>query len=157
MSTLLYIESSPRKERSASIEVAHTFLDCYRAAHPTDIIDTLDVWSTPLPEFNGAALEAKYAGIEGATLSTEQATAWATIRALADRFIRADKFLISVPMWNPPAQGVISANTETDPETGLSISQVCYFDGDNRSAKWRFDCLWDNANMYREMACVIQS
>lgn len=100
MSTLLYIESSPRKERSASIDVAHTFLDCYRAAHPADIIDPLDVWSTPLPDFNGAVLEAKYAGIAGAVLSTEQTTAWSTIRALADRFIRADKYLISVPMWN---------------------------------------------------------
>ncbi len=64
---------------------------------------------------------------------------------------------VSVPMWNPPAQGVISANVETDEETGLSISQVCYFDGDARSAKWRFDCLWDNGNLYREMSCVIQS
>ena len=100
MSTLLYIESSPRKERSASIDVAHAFLDAYRAHHPGDTIDTLDVWATPLPEFNGAVLEAKYAGIAGEPLSAEQAAAWATIRALAERFRRADAYLISVPMWN---------------------------------------------------------
>ena len=63
---------------------------------------------------------------------------------------------VSVPMWNPEG-GVISANVITDPETGLSISQVNYFDGDNRQSKWRFDCLWDNGNLYREMAVVIQS
>jgi hypothetical protein len=63
---------------------------------------------------------------------------------------------VSVPMWNPEG-GVISANVITDPETGLSISQVNYFDGDARQSKWRFDCLWDNGNLYREMACVIQS
>jgi P22 coat protein - gene protein 5 len=63
---------------------------------------------------------------------------------------------VSVPMWNPEG-GVISANVVTDPETGLSISQVNYFDGDNRQSKWRFDCLWDNGNLYKEMACVIQS
>lgn len=64
---------------------------------------------------------------------------------------------VSVPMWNPGGGGVISANVETDPETGLSINQVNYFDGDNRQSKWRFDCLWDNGNLYREMACVVQS
>ena len=100
MSTLLYVESSPRKQRSASIDVAHAFLDTYRAAHPSDTIDILDVWSTPLPEFSGAVVEAKYAGIAGTELSAEQATSWSTIRALAARFIGADKYLISVPMWN---------------------------------------------------------
>ena len=100
MSTLLYVECSPRKERSASIDVANAFLDVYRARHPADTIDTLDVWATALPEFNGAALEAKYAGIEGLDLNAEQAAAWATIRTLADRFRRADKYLFSVPMWN---------------------------------------------------------
>ncbi len=62
---------------------------------------------------------------------------------------------VSVPMWNPPGSGVISANVVTDDETGLSINQVNYFDGDARQSKWRFDCLWDNGNLYREMAAVI--
>lgn len=100
MSHLLYIESSPRKQRSASIEVAQAFLDTYRGAHPHDTIDTLDVWSTPLPEFDGDALAAKYAFLAGETLSPGQAQAWAEIRALAGRLQRADKLLISVPMWN---------------------------------------------------------
>ena len=100
MSTLLYVESSPRKQRSASIAVARAFLEAYRAAHPTDTIDTLDVWSTPLPEFDGAVLSAKYAGIAGTELSVHEAHAWADIRALAARFTRADKYLFSVPMWN---------------------------------------------------------
>ncbi len=64
---------------------------------------------------------------------------------------------VSVPMWNPPAAGVISASVITDDETGLSINQVTYFDGDNRQAKYRFDCLWDVANLYPELACVIQA
>lgn len=100
MGTLLYVEASPRKERSASIDVAQAFLESYRQAHPGVTIDTLDIWSTPMPEFNGAALEAKYAGIAGEPLSAEQAAAWSTIRALAERFRRADHYLFSVPMWN---------------------------------------------------------
>ena len=100
MGTLLYVEASPRKERSASIDVAQAFLESYGQAHPGVTIDTLDIWSTPMPEFNGAALEAKYAGIAGEPLSAEQAAAWSTIRALAERFRRADHYLFSVPMWN---------------------------------------------------------
>ncbi len=63
---------------------------------------------------------------------------------------------VSVPMWNPPASGVISASVVSDEETGLSINQVNYFDGDNRQSKWRFDCLWDNGPLYPEMCCVVQ-
>jgi FMN-dependent NADH-azoreductase len=100
MSHLLYIESSPRKQRSASIEVAQAFLAAYRTAHPQDTIDTLDVWQTPLPEFDGDTLDAKYAGIIGSPLTPVQQQAWATVRALAGRLQRATKLLISVPMWN---------------------------------------------------------
>lgn len=63
---------------------------------------------------------------------------------------------ISVPLWNPTG-GVIAAEVLTDPDTGLTMNLVKYFDGDNREEKTRFDCLWDNFKMYPEMACVIQS
>ena len=36
MARLLYIESSPRKERSKSIAVAKAFLEKYKAEHPGD-------------------------------------------------------------------------------------------------------------------------
>lgn len=64
---------------------------------------------------------------------------------------------ISVPMWNPPQNGVIAAEVLTDPETGLNMNMLKYLDGDNREEKTRYDCLWDNCNLYREMACVIQA
>jgi hypothetical protein len=62
---------------------------------------------------------------------------------------------ISVPMWNPPANGVIAAEVITDPETGLNMNMLKYLDGDQREEKTRFDCLWDNCNMYRELATVV--
>ncbi|WP_439535474.1 FMN-dependent NADH-azoreductase [Methyloversatilis sp.] len=100
MPHLLYIESSPRKQRSASIEVARAFIDAWQTAHPDGTVDVLDVWSEPMPEFDGPVLDAKYAGIAGTPLSEEQAAAWAQIRALAARFQQADRLLISAPMWN---------------------------------------------------------
>lgn len=100
MPRLLYIESSPRKQRSASIEVARVFIEAWKGKHPGAVVDTLDVWHTPLPEFDGAVLDAKYAGIQGVALTAEQEAAWAQIRTLASRFHSADVIVFGVPMWN---------------------------------------------------------
>lgn len=100
MPHLLYIEGSPRKQRSASIEVAKAFIDAWQAQHTIATVDTLDVWNQPLPEFDGAVLEAKYAGIQGVERTPEQKDAWAQITELAQRFIKADIIIFGVPMWN---------------------------------------------------------
>jgi FMN-dependent NADH-azoreductase len=97
---LLHVESSPRKTRSASREVALAFIDAWSHRHPDATVDTLDVWATDLPSFDGAAMEAKYAGLSGQALTPEQQAAWDGIRALADRFHRAGVLVFSVPMWN---------------------------------------------------------
>ncbi|HEY4298885.1 MAG TPA: NAD(P)H-dependent oxidoreductase [Paraburkholderia sp.] len=100
MAKLLYIECSPRKQRSASIEVCNAFLDAYRTAHPSDTIEPLDIWALTLPEFDGEMLAAKYAGLSGDTLTPPQAAAWRQIEALAAPFHEADKLLFGVPLWN---------------------------------------------------------
>src|SRR5260221_10983399 len=100
MARLLYVEASPRKQRSASIEVSLAFLDAYRAAHPGDEIETMDVWALDLPAFDGDALAAKYAGLSGDALTAGQARAWEGIRRLAAAFHAADKLLFAVPLWN---------------------------------------------------------
>ena len=69
---VLYIESSPRKLRSASIEVAQAALSAWRKADPKLTVDTLDVRSTKLPEFDGPLMEARYAGLAGTPLTKEQ-------------------------------------------------------------------------------------
>ena len=100
MPTLLHIESSPRKTRSASLDVARAYLEAYRGAHPDHSIDVLDLWSIDLPEFDGDALDAKYADLSGTPLSEAQQQAWADIRRLAQRLHDADTLLLSVPLWN---------------------------------------------------------
>ncbi|BCZ80200.1 FMN-dependent NADH-azoreductase [Paraburkholderia terrae] len=100
MPTLLHIESSPRKTRSASLDVARAYLEAYRGAHPDHSIDVLDLWSINLPEFDGDALDAKYADLSGTPLSEAQQQAWADIRRLAQRLHEADTLLLSVPLWN---------------------------------------------------------
>lgn len=100
MKSVLYVEASPRKQRSASIEVARAFLDSLESASPGVRVDTMDLWSMALPEFDGAALQGKYAGLEGRARTSEEDGAWKGITALADRFKAADLLLFSVPMWN---------------------------------------------------------
>ena len=97
---LLHVEASPRGGRSASRQVAHAFLDAWTDRHPGGAVDVLNVWTTELPAFDGEALDAKYAGLEGRERSAGQARAWQEINKLADRFRRADVVLLSVPMWN---------------------------------------------------------
>jgi len=100
MAKLLYIEASPRKERSASIEVAKAFVGEYRKTNPGDTVDTLDLWTTPLPEFNGEVIDAKYAILHGHEQTPGQKAAWKAVEAVIERFKGADKYLFSLPMWN---------------------------------------------------------
>jgi len=100
MSKLLYIESSPRGTRSASNTVAQHFIEAYRKSHPNDTVETLDLWHTALPEFDGATIDAKYAVLHGQKHTPEQLQAWNAVVAIADQFKSADKYLISLPMWN---------------------------------------------------------
>jgi hypothetical protein len=62
---------------------------------------------------------------------------------------------VSVPLENPGPNGVEMATTQTDPETGMSISLVRFFDGVNRISGTRFDMLTGFGILYPEMACVI--
>jgi FMN-dependent NADH-azoreductase len=100
MTRIFYVEASPRKQRSASIEVARHFLDAYRKVHPDTQLDELDLWGEPLPEFDGDMLDAKYAVLSGADPTPAQRAAWQRIEAMAARMKEADRLLFSTPMWN---------------------------------------------------------
>ncbi|MFA5899059.1 MAG: NAD(P)H-dependent oxidoreductase [Hyphomicrobium sp.] len=99
MKRLLYIQASPRGERSASNMVARSYIDALRKNEEIEV-DTLDVWKDSLPAFDGEALDAKYAGLSGTPLTPAQQAAWKAIEALGQRFRDSDEIVISVPMWN---------------------------------------------------------
>ena len=100
MSKLLYIEASPRKSRSKSIEVAQVFLSTLQNSHSSVELDKLDLWSTELPSFDGDTVDAKYAILRGQPHTPEQAKAWKRVADVIDRFKSADWYLFSLPMWN---------------------------------------------------------
>jgi FMN-dependent NADH-azoreductase len=100
MAKLIHIQASPRGTRSASQAVAACFIESYRATHAGDAVDTLDLWQADLPEINGAMLEAAYAVKHGQPHSPQQHQVWEAIVRIADEFKSADKYLLSLPMWN---------------------------------------------------------
>jgi len=97
---ILNIESSPRSGKSASIAVADAFLAAYRKRDPKVTIDTLNVWEEDLPEFDAEAIGAKYKGAVNEGMEGAEAEIWQRIKALAQRFHKADRIVLGVPMWN---------------------------------------------------------
>lgn len=100
MSTVLYLQASPRIERSFSIAVANAFIDAYQKAHANDNIITINLFDTELPPFDGPVLQAKYAIMHGLSHTEEERGAWRAIELLIEEFTSADKYVIASPMWN---------------------------------------------------------
>ena len=97
MSTLLYIESSPREADSYSSQAAAIYLD----ALPNGVtVEHLNLFAAGLPEFNAAAAAAKYKVMRGEALNPAEESAWSEVLALVEGFKAADHYLIAAPMWN---------------------------------------------------------
>lgn len=130
MSRLLHVSSSPRNGASESLQIANTFLDAYREAHPGDEVDTWDLWDGSLPEFGPAAAAAKMTIFGGGTPEGDQAAAWRQAIATFERVDAADRLLFSVPMWNAGVPYVLKQLIDVisqpgmifgvDPRTGYS-------------------------------------
>ena len=100
MTTLLYIQASPRGAESTTNQIAAAYLAAFRARNPAVNVDMLNVWETALPAFDGNKVAAKMNVISGQQNTGAHQTAWDEIVTIAKRFIAADRYLLSVPMWN---------------------------------------------------------
>tara|TARA_B100001029_G_C15044811_1_gene446326 strand:- start:1261 stop:1887 length:627 start_codon:yes stop_codon:yes gene_type:complete len=100
MKKLLYIEGSPRKDRSHSIKIANEYLKKVAENDNNVEIKTIDLWSLDLPEFNGDMMNAKYSIIAGSDPSDNEKNEWSKVTKIFDEFADADHYLFSVPMWN---------------------------------------------------------
>ena len=99
MPKLFHLRASPRRD-SASGAGADAFVDRFNETHRGWDIDTLDLWRESLPDFQGAALEAKYARQADRPFNDPQRDAFAVIERMVVRLAIADRVLISTPMWN---------------------------------------------------------
>jgi FMN-dependent NADH-azoreductase len=100
MKKIMYIQASPMEELSYSTAVANAFVEAYKKAHSEDRIETLNLFKTQLPPFDGDVIRAKYAIMHGKPHTDEQKRAWAQVEKIIAEFKSADKYVFSVPMWN---------------------------------------------------------
>jgi FMN-dependent NADH-azoreductase len=97
---LLKIDASPRGSKSNSIALTDTFVAAYRDAVSSVTVDVMNVWDERLPEFDHAAIDAKYKGVAGSAMNEAETRVWNRIQALVARFKLADRIVLGVPMWN---------------------------------------------------------
>ncbi len=100
MAKLLYIEASSRGDRSKSTRIARAFLTSYQQAHQQDQVRTLNLFDAEIPTFDGNTIRAKYTMMHGQEHPPEEQKAWRQVEDLIADFKDADKYLLSVPMWN---------------------------------------------------------
>jgi len=100
MGRLLYIQASPRIERSYSIAVADAFVSAYRQRNPKDEVIAMNLFKKDLPAFDGFTVQAKYTILHGLKHTPEELAAWKKVEELIAEFKSADKYVLAVPMWN---------------------------------------------------------
>jgi len=100
MATVFHIQATATPEFSYSLRAARAFLESYSESHPDDTIDTLDLSQDRIPDFLGMAARGKYRILHGEPHTDEKARAWKAVVAEIERFKKADKLVMSVPMWN---------------------------------------------------------
>ena len=100
MKKLLHIIATPRGESSRTLKVSEAFLNQFKKKYPNCEIDTLNVFSETLQDLTVKSLDGKYMLLIGKELLEEHKIAWKDIIAHIERFLSADAYLISTPMWN---------------------------------------------------------
>jgi FMN-dependent NADH-azoreductase len=94
------LSASPRGDRSKSLQVARAFLDEYRRRAPDDEISELNVFTVELLEFDGPDVQARYNILHDRESSEDKRETWSRVEAVIADFKEADKYVLSLPMWN---------------------------------------------------------
>ncbi|MBR2174250.1 FMN-dependent NADH-azoreductase [Sphingopyxis sp.] len=98
---ILHISGSPKGDRSDSQKLAARFLEHYRALHPSHAVRSVDVFDGRAnPDFGAIHAVHKLAPLFGEPHTDAGKQAWVATEQLIEDFDRADKILLSCPMWN---------------------------------------------------------
>ena len=100
MKKLLHIIATPRGEESRTLKVSRAFLHAFAAGHPYWVVEELDLFKEELPPLSAKRVDGKYMLLEGQDLYGSLREAWGDIIAQIERFLSADGYVISTPMWN---------------------------------------------------------
>lgn len=97
---VLHIVATPRSASSNTLKVAEAFFTSLLEQRSDCSVETLDLFADDLPKVAGGNIEAKYTLMIGAPIDPGHVESWSQIERLIERFLAADVYVISVPMWN---------------------------------------------------------
>jgi len=100
MKKLMHIIATPRGDESRTLKVSRAFLDVFRKKYPACEVDELNVCIEKLPDLTVEKIDGKYVLLSGKELSPALQRSWQGIIGHIERFISADAYLVSCPMWN---------------------------------------------------------
>ncbi|MBF0217136.1 MAG: NAD(P)H-dependent oxidoreductase [Candidatus Omnitrophica bacterium] len=100
MKKILHIVATPRAAGSRTLQVSAAFLAEFTKRHPGWDVEELDLSKEKLPGLTVKRVDGKYALLGGKELSGEFKAAWEEIIQHINKFLSADAYLISTPMWN---------------------------------------------------------
>lgn len=100
MRKVLYLQCSPRLERSHSIAVADAFIEEYKKINPEDEVVVENIFAMNLPSFDSVGVNAKYTILHGEKHSADEKRAWERIEEVISEFKSYQKYVMAVPMWN---------------------------------------------------------
>ena len=100
MKKLLHIVAAPRGEDSRTLKVTEAFLTRFKERYPDCEIVELNLFKGSLPSLTLEVIGGKYVLLGGGELSGPLKDAWRQVEHHIERFLDADGYLISTPMWN---------------------------------------------------------
>ncbi len=97
---LLHIVATPRSHESNTIRVSNVLIEELYLKYEDLNVRVLDLFKADLPAVAGVNIENKYKLMTGQELDDHHKASWEAIEANIQRFLDADIYVISTPMWN---------------------------------------------------------
>lgn len=97
---LLHIIATPRSHESNTIRISNVLIEELYAKFEDLSVKVLDLFKADLPAVAGVNIESKYKLMTGQELDDYHRSSWDAIAASIERFLDADLYVISTPMWN---------------------------------------------------------
>lgn len=97
---LLHIIATPRGLASNTGRISSCLLEGLHERYDDLEVATLDLFSADLPAVAGVNIKTKYALMTGQPVDQAARTSWSEIEKTIEQFLDADRYLLTVPMWN---------------------------------------------------------
>jgi FMN-dependent NADH-azoreductase len=120
---LLHIDSSPRIHGSHTRVLSGEFVQTWKAAHPNDTVDYLDLIADPAPHVNEAVAHLLHTGsTPKGELARADIEAIELTEALVNRFTAADLYVLGVPMYYAHVPSTLKAYMDHLPYFGRTVT-----------------------------------